>query len=63
MKKSKDEYVEIQTGEICKVIRRNNDTPLYVGQEVIVEWNETTMLCRTVKRIVDITHLSKTTTV
>jgi len=51
MKKNKAEYVEIQTGEICKIVRRNYDLPLHIGQEVIVEWNETAMLCRTVKRI------------
>jgi hypothetical protein len=46
------EYVQIETGEICKVLRRSyTDFPIRIGDDVIVEWNETTALCRKVKRL------------
>jgi len=52
MARKKDEYVQIETGEICKVLRRSStESPIKVGEEVIIEWNETTALCRKVKRI------------
>ena len=52
MARKKPEYVQIETGEICKVLRRSySGLPIKVGEEVIVEWNETTALCRKVKRI------------
>ena len=52
MARKKSEYVQIETGEICKVLRRAYDeAPIKTGEDVIVEWNETTALCRKVKRI------------
>ena len=52
MARKKTEYVQIETGEICKVLRRTyTESPLSVGEPVIIEWNEHTALLRTVKRI------------
>jgi hypothetical protein len=52
MARKKTEYVQIETGEICKVLRRScTDLPIKIGDDVIIEWNETTALCRKVKRI------------
>ena len=52
MARKKTEYVQIETGEICKVLRRSfTEVPIKLGEDVIVEWNETTALCRKVKRI------------
>ena len=52
MARKKPEYVQIETGEVCKVLRRSYpEFPIKIGDDVIVEWNETTALCRKVKRI------------
>ena len=52
MARKKAEYVQIETGEVCKVLRRSYpERPIKIGDDVIVEWNETTALCRKVKRI------------
>lgn len=52
MARKKTEYVQIETGEICKVLRRScPDQPIKIGDAVIIEWNESTALCRKVNRI------------
>ena len=52
MARKKTEYVQIETGEICKVLKREHyEVPLFVGESVIIEWNDHTALSRTVKRI------------
>lgn len=52
MARKKAEYVQIETGEVCKVLRRScPELPIKIGDDVIIEWNDTTALCRKVKRI------------
>ena len=52
MARKKAEYVQIETGEVCKVLRRScQELPIKIGDDVIIEWNETTALCRKVKRV------------
>lgn len=52
MARKKAEYIQIETGEVCKVLfRSNTELPIKIDEEVIIEWNETTALCRKVKRI------------
>ena len=52
MARKKPEYVQIETGEVCKVLRRSYpDLPIKIGDDVIIEWNDTTALCRKVKRL------------
>jgi len=47
-----DQYIAMPSGDIVKVIQRAGyDIPLAIGETVLVQWNDTTMIKTQVVRI------------